>query len=132
VLDLFQRRFEVFQELTRTITTAFNKADVDGQDLFNFETTIEKARFLFGREVHKYLAESRQRMFFIIMNQHALRSTPDGPQRANAEKKVLDALDEMNRFYEGLATLVTPYMRVGQPADPWRSLLDRVQGPTNR
>lgn len=132
MLDLFQRRFEVFQELTRTITTAFNKADVDGQDLFNFETTIEKARFLFGREVHKYLAESRQRMFFIIMNQHALRSTPDGPQRANAEKKVLDALDEMNRFYEGLATLVTPYMRVGQPADPWRSLLDRVQGPTNR
>jgi hypothetical protein len=129
VLDLFERRFQVFQELTRTIATAFNsKPNVEFQDLTSFDTATEKARFLFGPEVHSYLAESRQRLIHIIATEHVLPNMPDGPQRTNAENKVLATINEMNEFYGRLATLVTPYMRVGQPPQPWRSLLDRVRG----
>jgi hypothetical protein len=51
VLDLFDRRFQVFQELTRAIAAAFHKPNVQVPDLANFDVATEKAQFLFGPEV---------------------------------------------------------------------------------
>jgi hypothetical protein len=132
ILDLFERRFQVFQELNRAILRGAEKAKLDVQDLVNFNTAAEKARFLFGPEVYNYLTESRERMINIIRIERSLLNMPDGPQRTDAENKVLAAFSEISEFFERLATLVTPYMRVGQPPQPWRSLLDRVQSLRRR
>ncbi len=43
----------------------------------------------------------------IIVTEHKLRNMPDGPQRMNAEKKVLDALDEMSRSRLGATNVST-------------------------
>jgi hypothetical protein len=44
VLDLFEKRFQVFQELTRTIAAAFQRVNVQISDLANFDAATEKAR----------------------------------------------------------------------------------------
>jgi hypothetical protein len=66
VLDLFERRFQVFQELGRAISAAFNKLNPEASDLANFDVATEKARFLFGAEVHSYLIEVRKHLIDLI------------------------------------------------------------------
>ena len=43
-----KKRFQVFQELTRTIAAAFQGVNVQISDLANFDAATEKARHLFG------------------------------------------------------------------------------------
>ncbi len=116
VLDLFERRFQVFQELTRAIAAAFNKPNPVVSDLANFDAATEKARFLFGPEVHSYLVEVRKHLIDVIAIGHTLAGLPDGEQRTRAENKVVEALNEMHVFYGRLADVVTPYLRIGTRA----------------
>jgi hypothetical protein len=113
VLDLFERRFQVFQELTRAISDAFHKPHVGVPDLANFDGATERARFLFGPEVHSYLIEVRRHLVDLIAMGRSLADMPDGAQRTRAENKISDALNEMHVFYGNLADLVTPYLRIG-------------------
>jgi hypothetical protein len=76
VLDLFERRFQVFQELTRTIYGAFSKANVQINDLANFDAAREKARYLFGAEVHDYLKQVRPKLIAIHAIEQALPAMP--------------------------------------------------------
>src|SRR5258708_25252441 len=105
VLDLFDRRLLVFQELTRAISEAFHKPNAEIQDLAKFDVATEKARFLFGPEVHSYLAEVRKHLINIISKGRALAEMPDGEYRARAENEVVVALNQMNEFYGRLASL---------------------------
>jgi len=112
VLELFDRRFQVFQELTRTIAGAFQKTGVKISDLANFDAATEKARYLFGAEVHEYLKDVRKKLIDIHAIETALAEMPDGASRTRAEAKITDALNEMHAFYGKLAEMVTPYMRM--------------------
>jgi hypothetical protein len=89
VLDLFERRFQVFQELTRTIADAFStKANVQISDLANFDAATEKARYLFGADVHEYLKQVRSKLIVI----HTIElSTPISPRQRGAEKSRREA-----------------------------------------
>jgi len=121
VLDLFERRFQVFQELTRATTDSLSKPQVSVQDLANFDAATEKARFLFGPEVHSYLGEIRRLLIEVIAFGRALAEMPDGPRRKIVENSVVEAMNKMHGFYERLADLVTPYLRIGpQPPHPSR------------
>jgi len=128
VLDLFERRFQVFQELTRATTDSLSKPQVSVQDLANFDAATEKARFLFGPEIHSYLGEIRGLLIQVFALGRALPEMPDGPRRTSAEVKVVEALNQLHAFYGKLADLVTPYLRVGpQPPHPWRYFPGRVR-----
>jgi len=94
VLDLFERRFQVFQDLTQTIADAFNKPEVQITDLASFDAATEKARFLFGPEVHGYLKQIRVKLIDVHTVGHALSQLPDGELRTRAEAKVSEALAE--------------------------------------
>jgi hypothetical protein len=111
ILDLFERRFQVFQELTRAVAAAVNKPHPEINDLADFDQASEKARFLFGPEVHSYLRDVRRHLVDLIAFRRALHEM-DGPQRTNAENKVSAALNEMSGFYARLADLVTRYLRM--------------------
>jgi hypothetical protein len=111
ILDLFERRFQVFQELTRTVSAAVNKPHPEINDLADFDQASEKARFLFGPEVRGYLGEVRRHLVNLITFGRALHEM-DGPQRTNAEKMVTAALNEMSAFYARLADLVTRYLQM--------------------
>jgi hypothetical protein len=129
VLDLFERRYQVFQELTRATTDSLSKPQVSVRDLANFDAATEKARFLFGPEIHSYLGEIRGVLIEVFALGRALPEMPDGPRRTSTEVKVAEALNRLNAFYGKLADLVTPYLRVGpQPPQPWRYFEDRIRG----
>jgi hypothetical protein len=114
VLDLFERRFQAFQELIRVIAEAFNKPAVEIKDLANFDAASEKARYLFGTEVQSYLSEIRTALITINTNGYMLTRLPDGEQRAKIEAEIRAALDKTkNEFYVKLSDMLTPYLRLG-------------------
>jgi hypothetical protein len=57
ILDLFERRFQVFQDLTRTVSATFaDKPNVEVQDITKFDTAIERAlaiRQAIARSLHR-------------------------------------------------------------------------------
>jgi hypothetical protein len=112
VLDLFDRRFTSFQDLTRAVSAAVNKPHPEMNDLANFDSASEKARFLFGPEVYNYLREVRAHLVNLIAIGRGLRDMPDGAQRERAETAVTAALNEINTFYARLADLVTAYLQM--------------------
>jgi hypothetical protein len=112
VLDLFERRFQVFQELTRAILAAFNKPNAEIDDLAKFDIASEKARFLFEPEVREYLIEVRKHLINIITKGRALAEMPDGSARTMAENELVAGLTEMHAFYDKLAVMVTPYLQM--------------------
>ena len=113
VLDLFGRRFQVYQELARAIADAANKPNAEIADLANFDTATQTARFLFGPEVHDYLSTVRQALVLVISIGHAMAAIPvDAPQRKDAEAAMLDNLNQLNGFYGRLSEMVTPYLRL--------------------
>jgi hypothetical protein len=125
ILDLFERRFQVFQELTRTVSEAVSKPHPAINDLANFDQAFEKARFLFGPEVYGYLREVRGHLVNLITSGGALHSMPDGAKRTSTENEVSAGLNEMNSFHARFADLVTPYYgclcvkREGHTRYPW-------------
>jgi len=113
VLDLFGRRFQVYQELARAIADAVNKPNVEIKDLSNFDAARQTARFLFGSEVHDYLTKVREALVLVISIGHAMAAIPlDAPQRKDAEAAMLDNLNQLNEFYGRLSEMVTPYLRL--------------------
>jgi hypothetical protein len=112
ILDLFERRFQSFQELTIVISQGLNKPHPDTKDLGDFDRASEKARFLFGPEVYSYLREVRGHLVNLIAIGRGLPDMPDGAQRSTAENAIRAGLAEMNSFYETLAGLVTRYLQM--------------------
>src|ERR1700719_336682 len=76
VLDLFDRRFHVYQDLARAIADAVNKPNAEIKDLANFDTATQTARFLFGSEVHSYLTTVRKALVRVISISHAIAGMP--------------------------------------------------------
>jgi hypothetical protein len=99
VLDLFDRRFQVFHELTRAILEAFHKPNAGVNDLAKFDAASEKARFLFGPEVLEYLNSIRTHLINIIAKGRAFAEMPDGEARTRAENEIVAALNQMHGFY---------------------------------
>ncbi len=112
VFDLFERRFQSFQDLTRTISEAFQQGRAELNDLAKFDVAAEKARFLFGPEVHLYLRDVRSHLINVITKERGIRDLPNGPQRTKYEDELEAGLNTMNEFYGKLAELVTPYLRM--------------------
>ena len=96
-------------------------------DLANFDAAIEKARYLFGPEIHIYLKQVRGKLVEIHVIGRALAELPTGEARSRAEDKVSEALGEMHQFYERLAEMITPYLRITTDS-PQRSIM-RIRSP---
>jgi hypothetical protein len=108
MLDLFERRFQSFQELTQVVSTALSKPHPDANDLADFDRASQKARFLFGPEVYAYLGQMRVHLVTLIGR--GLRDMPHGP--ASVENLVTPALTELSSFYGRLAKVVTRYLQM--------------------
>jgi hypothetical protein len=112
VLDLFDRRFQVFYDLTRAIAEAFNKSLVSVDDLNKFDVARERARFLFGPEVPEYLQLVRRHLIELIAKERVVSEMPEGEARTRTENQLVAAQSEMHMFYGKLVGLMTPYLRM--------------------
>jgi len=60
-LDLYERRFRVFDGVSEFLATIYRDADVKIEDLRKFSVSTGEAAFLFGPDISSYLDELRKK-----------------------------------------------------------------------
>ncbi len=96
-LDLFDRRYKVYDAIRNFLRRMLGEARFDQSDWFEFYAGIADAEFLFGSDVLDYLAQLRTRALNVRTHQ-ALQSRPQAgdelSRHAEAENEQLALLDE--------------------------------------
>ena len=125
VLDVFEKRFEIYQSARAAITEVIRKGTVQPHAHIDFLRATDKAQYLFGPEVTSYFNHIYR---LLVEHGEAEDLMKSGNQQAyqNAVTKKHAAFREFTNFYEKTVPLVTPYMRIHQKAAstwtvPWRA-----------
>jgi protein-disulfide isomerase-like protein with CxxC motif len=114
VLDLFEKRFDVYIEIRAVIAQVLTHGTVADQQSLDFLRAIDKAQFLFGPEVTAYLNS-----VYRLLVDHGLAESmmkAGGADYQKAVEKKYAAFREISQFYVRSLPLVQPYMRMHQKA----------------
>jgi hypothetical protein len=113
VLELFERRIKVFEEIEHAARDALNAVDAKGLDLafWNFVKAEANARFLFGEEVIAKLAKRRADVAAIQAFSEVREDHPEWHQMQNRK---LQARNNLAAFIQNSSGLFAPYIRLDQ------------------
>jgi hypothetical protein len=118
VLDLFDKRFAVYEELREVISIHMVQARIDLNDLGKYTRAASRAQFLFGPEVVTYL-EERRKDLIRAMNDHRQDRPPVPEERQKAvEDEMVARFTRLTDFFKDFDVLVAPYMKHTQKNVP--------------
>ena len=88
-LDLYERRFRVFDGVSELLATIYRDADVKLEDIRKFVISTNEATFLFGPDVSSYLDELRTKAIRLRALNDKLHESrlPIGPERSEAAEE---------------------------------------------
>jgi hypothetical protein len=120
VLDLFDKRFAVYEELREAITPHLGRMSTV-EDMGKFNRAANRAQFLFGPEVTSFLDERLVDLSVLVVEDNKEEKTPippeDGDQTAEQNEYVIH-LGRVTRFFKDFDALVAPYMKHTQKRFP--------------
>lgn len=79
---LFEKRFELFKQTQRFLTSIMQSASVEDDQLPDFFDAVQRSRFLFGKDIQDYLDEIRKRALQMRMYKVKLERLEVGPKRS--------------------------------------------------
>jgi hypothetical protein len=106
-LDLFDRRFQVFNDVRKACSAFHVTARFDDESDQLYCRAMERAHFLFGPEVKTYLQAARSD----LISETTLTKTGQ-PGDLERRRRLL-------KFYEDTDRLMSPYMALRQPIRMW-------------
>jgi hypothetical protein len=113
ILDLFQRRMDLIDLVSRIAAVIVIEGALGQEDADGFLRATRGDKFLFGPEVTTYLSETYKR----LVDLHACETVMEraqGEERKRLSEKRLAIRNELSRFHETFHTLVAPYVRMNQ------------------
>lgn len=113
-LDLYDKRFKVFEAARDFVVKVLQHADVENNDFPIFNIGVADAVFLFDGDVNEYLTGLRKSVAAL----HAMNSQLSAMNADDANRGALvDRIHELNiKFmteYERLVTTFKPYLKLG-------------------
>jgi len=112
ILDLFERRFESYEQIRRVIFDYAPNLEVSNDLLKHFIIAQERAKFLFGDEVADYL-EARYKDLVTVNVFRPLK--PAATQEYQDQQRELREADRrLVELPRALEALLIPYMRLTQ------------------
>jgi hypothetical protein len=112
VLDLFDKRFAVYEELREVIGRHLTQRVNSVEDMERFTRAASRAQFLFGPEITSFLEERRldlARSVFEFM--HRPQPEASEERRQAAEDRMVARSDRLTSFFQDFDLLVAPYMK---------------------
>jgi hypothetical protein len=112
VLDLFDKRFEVYEELRGVIGRHLTKRVNSTEDMEKFTRAAGRAQFLFGSEITTFLEARRldlSRSVYDAMHSHGPYDSEE--RRKAAEDRMVARSDRLVDFFPDFDLLVAPYMK---------------------
>lgn len=126
VLDLFDKRFAVYEELCDSIVIR-DIHDIHGihkpavENLLKFTLAANRAQFLFGPEVMIFLeARNSDLAFLFVMDNPKVETQipQDVELQAAEQNEYIARLNHVTRFLKDFDVLVAPYMKHTQKRFP--------------
>jgi hypothetical protein len=112
ISDLFERRFEAYEQIRRAIFDYAPMLQVTNETLKLFITAQTRAKFLFGDEVLVYL-EARYKDLVTVNTFRGLTPTPTQDYQ-DQQRELHDADRRLVALPTELDALLIPYMRMNQ------------------
>jgi hypothetical protein len=109
-LDLFDRRYKVFDATRKFLVVIVKNARFDDSQLLDFCAGTSDTEFLFGRDVVDYLTQIRTRALDARAHHEELQATPVGDERS---RRVHAKQDQILWLGEQLGTMTktfSPYL----------------------
>jgi hypothetical protein len=122
VLDLFERRHQIFEIVRSTVGTMMtNSHQFDQQKEIEFSKTMERAYFFFGDDIRAYLDQLWIDLVTVRAADQVLSGTPDPQLRAQTVQRRQTVLLRIGEFYKKGQPLFGRYMRFSQtvPSGFW-------------
>jgi hypothetical protein len=116
ILDIFEKRFAVYEDLIQLMSVQIRESYLRDEDFHKFVRALDRAKFLFGRDVSDYLHRVQEDLA------EARRVERDDriPRNENAHEVERDlerytALHgRLAKFYADADLLFVPYMKIHQ------------------
>jgi hypothetical protein len=113
-LDLFDKRFAVFDAARDMIGKFLREGHIDTQDILIFSANVADAAFLFEWEVEEYLTELRKKAAAAHAKTEQLKAMRDNDKRRD---KLIDDIAEielaLGTEHERLVKVFKPYLQLG-------------------
>jgi hypothetical protein len=113
VLDLFDRRLRVFEDLESAAKNVFSTTLVTNETWALLINARSRSRFLFGKDVNDYI--QKQIEDFAWRMTFTDRTIDESPQEREALlKKKYEVLERIIAFAKNAEPLFSPYMKLDQ------------------
>jgi hypothetical protein len=113
-LDLYDRRFKVFEAVRNLITQVMREAHVRLEDIRSFNLGVADATFLFESDVENYLTALRKKTIALRTKVEQLRGMEEPNDRRNALVDQIAGLEmDLSVEYEKMIEVFKPYLRLG-------------------
>jgi hypothetical protein len=109
-IDLFDRRYRVFDAARKFIAHIHSHAAVDGSQLFEFSAATLDAEFLFDADVVSFLDEMKKHALSLRLVQKRLESLPVGDERTRQAQIENDAIAWFDEQFTPVKHMFTPYL----------------------
>jgi nicotinic acid mononucleotide adenylyltransferase len=113
ILDLFNQRFEVYEGVCTVMARVMSAGITYTQDILDVGRQGDRAKFLFGDDVCRYLA-SLQKALSQLKYCQSVISQRKGDEQYHQAVEIQASLTSgaINTFHEDFDALVQPYMRM--------------------
>jgi len=114
-LDLYNKRFSVYEALRDLLALIAREARVDLKHIFEFTGKTRDADFLFGAEVTGYIEEVRRRAidFRYLSDKLGADTLPAGPERDTIVEREHEHLEWFLGQFDIMQSMFRPYLRFG-------------------
>lgn len=109
-LDLFDRRYNVYDATRKFVAGIVSEATFSDAQLFAFYAGTSDAEFLFGSDVVAYLAALRKRTIDMRMHQKLYQPLPVGEERSRHVQAENDQLLWIGEQLTAMTKTFTPYL----------------------
>jgi hypothetical protein len=117
VVDLFDRRLKVYNQLADGISPVVREGEVSGSAFNEFMIGQADATFLFGDDVQDYLKELRRCFAWLMSMTNEV--IDNSPKRAELIDTKFKYIAEIVAFYDKAPALLAPYMKLAQKNTPF-------------
>jgi len=108
LLDLFDKRFAVYEELREVIGRHLGQGAASFEDVGRFKRTADRAQFLFGPEVTNFLEERRLDLTHAAYQDRSPPSPVSEDRRQAVEEKLVARLNRLTDFFRTLMYWLRP------------------------
>ncbi len=112
VLDLFDKRMAVYDELRNILGHVVAAGRATADDTYNFGRAKQRAKFLFDSDVFKYLDGLHNHLIEVEVLENELRGISDSAERVAYVAKQRVSKNALSNFYIEFDRLVNSYLHM--------------------